>query len=480
MASLLLIHPASEDRTLPVSPPLGMAWIASYCRSVGIDTCLVDLHVSDQDIEDLLEAHGPLVVGIGGTTQTRFESFRLAREVKRWDPGALVLYGGPHATFTAEDTLTGVPAIDVVVRGEGEVTAAEIVDRLSEGQRDLTGVAGASFRRDGEIVHNPDRPRLGDLDMLPMPERVPELARAYDMPMEFLDLRGTAVITSRGCPVNCSFCSASALFGTGIHMRDPRSVVDEVETLLKEHGYEAIKFFDSTFTMVPHHARAICEEIIRRGLDFPWECEIRVGSVSRDLLSLMRKSGCYYVSFGVESASPRVLKRMHKKIRIQDASALLSWTREIGLRTKVFFTFGHIEETYDDALLTVRFMEQHRKLIDHVAIALGIMIYPGTEVERHARAIGCLPSDFNWSLEWEDPRAESLGVDSRIPILIQPGMGWRELHRTGRRLLLFWAKSPAAAWKAARREISLGNAGRFLSVPGRAISMMLTRYSRGA
>jgi anaerobic magnesium-protoporphyrin IX monomethyl ester cyclase len=478
LSEVLLLHPAEGGKTFGNMPPLGMAWITSFLNSKQISTSLVDLQVSEITVESLMQAHAPRIVGIGGTSHTRFESFALARRVKSCDPSTLVVYGGSHASFTAEDTLRHIPDIDIIVRGEGENTFHQITERVLRGNMNYDGVSGLSYRQDGTIIHRPAVERIQDLDALPFPYRDPQAIQRYDLRLEFLNVSAASVITSRGCPINCSFCSASAMFGTGLTFRSASNVVDEIEMLLREYHYGGIKFFDSTLTLNRRHVEALCAEIRRRRLTFPWECEIRVNGVSRELLRTMRSAGCYYVDFGVESANPRVLTTMHKGITLEQIENVFAWTKELGIFTKVFFTFGHIDETLDEARTTVDFMERNSKYISVAATGIGIRVYPGTEVERFARSMNYLEKDFSWASQFNDQNIESLGNDPLVPILIQPQFGWREFRKIEFRLARFWLKNPGAAAKVLWSQIRLGRARVLLRLVRRFVKMHIVKSHR--
>ena len=437
-------------------PPLGMASITSFLQSKNISTTLVDLQISDCSVEQLLQQHKPHIVGIGGTSHTRFVSFSIARQVKKHDPAIRVIYGGPHATFTAENTLKNIPEIDYIVRGEGENTTYSLAVQLLSGKLAIENIRGISCRHNDVIVHHQEAERIKNLDLLPFPIRDHDALQKYNLLLDFVNIPAASIISSRGCPINCSFCSASAMFGTQLTLRSAKNVVDEIEILLKEYGYQGIKFFDSTLTLHKDHVEAICAEIQKRKLVFPWECEIRVNGVSLDLLQTMKKAGCYYVDFGIESASPRVLREMHKGITVEQAERVLRWTKDLGLYTKVFFTFGHIGETLEDAMKTVEFMERYAKYIDLAAYSVSVRIYPGTEVEQLALAQGFLPKDFTWDRPYFNQKIEALGTDPIIPIVLQPQFGWKEFRKLELRLTWFWLKHPQAALKAVWGQIRLG------------------------
>lgn len=475
LLDVLLIHPKEGSKSFGGMAPLGLCWIASYLESKGISNEIVDLHIFPEDIPSLVTRHHPRVVGIGGTTHTRFESFRIAREVKACDASITVLYGGPHASFTATDTLEHVPAIDIVVRGEGEQSAQKIVSQVLAGTKEFSRISGISYRGRNGIVHTKSVSRIQNLDSLPFPRRSLDTWRRYNLTMEFSNDPGASMITSRGCPVNCTFCSASAMFGTTTTFRSASNAVDEIEMLVNEYGARGIKFFDSTLTLKRSHIESLCAEIRRRKLHVPWECEIRVNTVDYNLLKTMREAGCYYVDFGIESASQRVLKTMHKNIRVEQAVNVLRWTKELGIFTKVFFTFGHIGETLTDSFETIAFMERNAACITVAATGIGIRIYPGTDVESHARAIGCLAKDFSWSVPFAEQNTRALGNDPIVPILIQPQFGWDEFARVESRLAQFWLRNPRLTYNAFRSHLRLQRGRQLASTILHAARMQMSR-----
>jgi anaerobic magnesium-protoporphyrin IX monomethyl ester cyclase len=425
--------------------PLGMLSIAAVLEQRGYGVRVVDLEFAQEDVGAVVEMERPAVVGIGGTSTSRFNAFEIARAVKLINPTILTVYGGSHASFTAQDTLEQVPAIDVVVRGEGEMVMLELL-RCIAARDDLGKVMGISYREDAHICHSESMPRIRDLDALPMPARHLLDMEGYRLKLDLLGKKAASLITSRGCPINCSFCSASVMFGHLLTIRSPKNVVDEMVCLLEHYGVGGIKIFDSTFTLSRRHAEGICDEILRRGLSFPWECEIRVNTVDLPLLRKMKAAGCYLVDFGVESASERVLERMHKGITLRQAEQVIQWTHDLGIAQKVFFTLGHIEETQADADMTLAFIQRNLNRITLPSIGIGIRIYPGTEVEKFALANGYL-RDFSWSRPYDEPTNQLLNAARNIPMLLQPQMGIADLLAFKRRALVIQATNPRFVWR---------------------------------
>ncbi len=446
---VLLVSCKAQDAVLDKMVPLGLLWFASTLEEAGSEVQVFDFDVAETSFAELLASFRPDVIGLSGTSHSRFDSFGLAKEAKELLPEVCVVYGGCHASFTAENTLEHVPDIDCVVRGEGELTMLEIVEHVAEGNRDFSDVLGASCRKDGAILHNAARPRIRDLDSLPLPARHLVDWKHYELNMYVKNIPGGSVMSSRGCPIDCSFCSASAMFTRRVTFRSAEKVLDEVEILLNEYKVEAIKFFDSTFTIKRRHAEAICDEFVKRGLShIPWECEIRVDSVSYELLEKMRDAGCYFVEFGVESASPKVLETMHKQINLEQVERVAGWLKELGIHSLAFFTYGHIGETAEDAAVTMAFVEKLRPKVTYIGGGVGIRIYPGTQVERHAVAEGLLPDDFHsWAEPFNDPQNRFLDSPTDIPLLLQPQMQREDLMKIREQVLLKKMFSPRAVWE---------------------------------
>jgi radical SAM superfamily enzyme YgiQ (UPF0313 family) len=186
--------------------------------------------------------------------------------------------------------------------------------------------------------------------------------------------------------------------------------------------------------MKRNHINAFCDEIIRRGLIFPWECEIRVGTVDQELLEKMKNAGCYYVNFGIESASQRILNCMRKGFTIEEAEELLLLCNNVRIKTKVFFSFGHIGETMKDVEDTFAFIDKHEKYITTVASGAGVRIYPGTHLETYAYQNALLRKNFSWSQPYDDKRLETILQTRCVPVLIQPQLGFAELENIALRI----------------------------------------------
>jgi len=427
---ILLINPKElTSRAFDVMPPLGLSAIGCVLENNGFSVSLLDLEIKPKgfDLSSYIKNNSPKIVGISGTSHTRFESFGIARSAKQVSENIVTVYGGCHATFTAQDTLFHVKEVDYIVHGEGELTLVELAKFLILNEGLVKDIKGISYRMGGKIVENPSRERIRDLDSIPYSRHLLEMS-AYDTKLDFLNLPAVSIMTARGCPFNCSFCSAGTLFGTNYTMRSANNVADEIQYCIDKFKIKGIKFFDSTFTINKAHVFSLIEELKERDIRLPWECEIRVDTVDRPLLEAMKRGGCYYVDLGVESASDPVLNTIDKGISLRQVSKVLNWCKELGIKTKVFFSFGHIGESWQDTERTLSFIKKNRKKINTLSRSYGIRIYPGTRVEKYSLENELLPKDFSWSKHFKNV-SDGVVLSMGVPILLQSSYGIKELRK---------------------------------------------------
>jgi len=460
------VYPYGVDLGIPDrTPPLGLAWMGATLERAGFGVAMYDQQVATEDFDAYVAAARPRLALLGGTSHGRFVAFDYARRLKAFDPAITVVYGGPHASFTARETLSRVAEIDVVGHGEGEFTAVELAEwKVKGGGRpeDLARVNGITYRApDGALLTTPPRERLADLDSLPLPARHLFPMARYRLVMDVLALPGTIIMTSRGCPIECAFCSESHFFGLKYYTRGAANIGDEVEQLVSRYGVRGLVIFDSTFSLRRRHVEAFCDELERRRLVLPWQCQIRAGSVDKELLARMQRAGCYTVCFGVESGDQRVLDRISKGIRLDQVVQLMRWAEDLGLYTKVSFSLGHPEETMAEARRTNRFIRKYARYMTFRGYNPGVRVYPGTAVEAFARARGLLPAGFDWAAPYENRENLKLfKLADNVPLLLQPQLGVRELRRLRLGFLLGYVFSPRYVWTKAVRAFRVGEVGR--------------------
>ena len=390
---VLLTYPKENINAFYYMIPLGIAGIAAVLEQNGFSVKVIDFNFYHHDFRRYLKKWSPKIIGIGGTTGTRNGSFKTAKICKEILPEVSVVYGGPHATFTAEDTLQNIKEIDFIVKNEGEFPFLNMAEKFVRNKNIfLKNIYGISYRKEAEILHNPVT-RIENLDILPLPARH-LFEGKYKIKLDYLGLDADFLITSRGCPFSCDFCSAAKMFPAGIRFRSMEHIQKEIDFILSKKKIKALKIFDSTFTASKKHVIDFCRMI--KPYNLFWECEVRADTVDLNLLKTMKEAGCSYIDIGLETTDRKMLDSINKKISVQQVENVIGWCREIGIKIKVFFTFGHLDQTYQSCLNDVSYIKRNKDKIDFFATTVGMRIYPGTSLFTKAKSSGLIPQDFSW------------------------------------------------------------------------------------
>ncbi|UCG16640.1 MAG: radical SAM protein, partial [Phycisphaerales bacterium] len=318
-------------------------------------------------------------LGVTAMTHEIHHAAWLCASARRAVPGCVTMVGGPHTTALPERTLREFSGIDVAVCGEGECTARELAAAVSGSthRSDWCRIAGIAFRDGDDIIVNPRRPALTDLDVLPFP--------AWELFPH--DVRWP-LYAGRGCPFRCAFCQR--VLGNRIRLRSVDNVLAEIDELEDRTGARSSWFQDETFGIDRSWTNDFLKRLItrneRRGFVWRWKANSRANLADVDLYRRMRRAGCRTLDFGIESGCPATLKHIHKNITLDQARRAVRAARTADIVTNAFFIIGHPNETWETALRTVRFAP--RLGADDVAV--GVMVpYPGTEVWRLARCGQC-------------------------------------------------------------------------------------------
>jgi anaerobic magnesium-protoporphyrin IX monomethyl ester cyclase len=334
---------------------LGLGYLGAVLEKNQYEVDVIDcqvLQLSYEDFRSELGKRKPDIVGLTSTTLTYNPALKLAKIAKEVLPDCLIFIGGPHVTFWDDNALEECPALDVIVRREGEYTLLELVQKVEAGES-FDDVLGVTYRKNGKTVRNPDRPYIEDLDSLPFPAR-------HLWPMEHLrkyeDILYLAA--SRGCVFWCEFCATVRMHGRKFRMRSPKNIVDELEFLHKTYGVTNFTFCDDAFTVEPTITEELCRQILERKLKIRWNCGTRVDMLTKELLTTMRDAGCVSVWSGVESGSQEVLDAMHKGITIEQTMRVFGWIRELGLKPAPNVILGFPGETKESAWKTIKFVEK--------------------------------------------------------------------------------------------------------------------------
>jgi anaerobic magnesium-protoporphyrin IX monomethyl ester cyclase len=420
-------------------PPLGILSIAAMLEKSGRPvqvTAAEVLRLKTKDILREIQAYDADLIGMSVTTENRFEIFTLARAIKEAFPRKTLAIGGPHATMAGLDMVANVPAIDLAAIGEGERTILDIAEWQEAGGdlSELAKIKGIIYRRDGRPYFTGPRPMIEDLDPLPFPGKQLIPMERYDFrwPVGDKFLRATNIITSRGCPFNCNFCSTPTNWGRHVRGYTPQRAVAEIRWNRDNFGAEVLWFFDDTFNYNLKRTEELCRLIIREKLDIRFVAELRIDVLSYDLLALMREAGVQYISFGVEAGSERVRRDIiHKNISNEQVFQAVAWAQQLDIQATAFFIFSHPTETWAEAQESLKIIGQIK---DKVDITVSILhIYPGTELEAYAREKKLLPADFSWTRH--DRRVETLPAAQGDVPLFKEQFTWAQIGE----LLLKWS-----------------------------------------
>ncbi|MEW6169991.1 MAG: radical SAM protein [Candidatus Omnitrophota bacterium] len=342
-----------------VSPPLGLGYIASVLLRSGYEVEIIDMAVQEfeeKKLKDFLLFKSPEIVGITSTTPAIKKALNIASMVKGILPNTLVVLGGVHPTCFPEE-LIRQEEIDVVVQGEGELTFLELVELTLENSEKRFFVCGTVQKSDGKIIFNPRRPFIEDLDSLPFPaHQLFNLAR-YRHPL-MRSNKTAAILTSRGCPFNCTYCNRG-VFNRRYRMRSPENVIEEIEYLINKHSVFDFAFIDDNFTLDRSHIEGICNGIVKKGLKIKWSAPngVHAKTIDFELAKLMKKSGCYSLSFGIESGNQKTLDYIKKNIDLATIRGAFEVCRKVGIETVAFIIIGFPNENRNDIDNTLHFLK---------------------------------------------------------------------------------------------------------------------------
>ncbi len=361
--------------------PLGIGYLAAVLKNNGHDVLFLDPEVQQLSIEKLsqiLRKERPDIVGITCTTPNFIEAMKIARMSKE-SIQAKVILGGVHASAVPEWALSQCPEIDLVVIGEGELTLLEICNSMSNNRYfSPQAIAGLVYRDNNGVSFSAPRNSIEDLDSLPYPAREMIPPRFYE-PHPYVN-RGkssTTILTSRGCPSQCTFCASHLTMGKKFRFHSAEYVVGEVEYLIKNFGINHLVINDDTFTMNLDRAEDICLKLIKKKVKIDWYCFMRVNNVTRDLVKLMKEAGCSSIGFGVESADINVLKNIKKGITLDQCRQAFRICNKEDIKTLAFFVFGCPGENRKSVKDTIQFAKELKPTL---AFFNQLVPYPGTEI----------------------------------------------------------------------------------------------------
>jgi anaerobic magnesium-protoporphyrin IX monomethyl ester cyclase len=338
-------------------PPLGLLYISSHLKARGIDTSMFDTtFASLESLEAHLQATKPPVVGIYSNLMTRTKVLQVMALAK--GVGSIVVVGGPDPANYLDEYLSR--GADVVALGEGELTLEDLVPHLRQhGVADLGRIPGIAFRdSSGEITRTEPRPMIADLDAQPFPDRAAIDQRAYiDIWRKHHGMGSVSLITARGCPFTCTWCSHS-VFGYSHRRRSPKNVVDEVEHIVATYAPDLLWYADDVFTINHKWLFEYAAEMERRGFRLPFETISREDRLNEDVVQTLARMGCYRLWIGAESGSQKVLDAMKRRTNAERVRAMVHLLQKYGIEVGMFIMLGYEGEEREDLEATVEHLKQ--------------------------------------------------------------------------------------------------------------------------
>jgi len=395
---IALVVPEQKIMTKDLEIPLGLLYLGASLKKAGYVPVVYDLMTGKMSEEELLsKLEGIKIVGLSFGTDNRFDGFALCDKIKEKFPSITLIVGGWHVNSAPLDTMENIKSIDIISLNEGEITIVELVKAIKNGIT-IQNVKGIYYRDDGEIVSTGARPFIKDLDDLPFPDRSLINFKDYNQKLPHKNnIPSTSIMTSRGCPYKCVYCSTARHWGHMTRFRSVKNVVDEIEHLVNDYGFQGIEFRDDTFTLSKKRVHEICNEILKRKLDIVWWCETRANTLDEETIILMKRAGCYYMAMAIESANQKTLEVIRKAITVKQALTVVKLMNKHGLKLKVFFMFGLPGEDKEDVRRTAFLIRELQHKYKVKPIYSITVILPATQLESMAYEKKILPEGFSWS-----------------------------------------------------------------------------------
>ncbi|MCI5141236.1 MAG: radical SAM protein [Candidatus Electrothrix sp. ATG1] len=399
--------------------PIGLASIASYLNKNNFNTKIYNADMQDegvsrgkrystylteyksyqyalkdkghkvwQGVKDVILNEKPDIVGVSVMT-AKYESSLIVSEIaKECNSDSFVVWGGPHPTIRPDEVLQN-KCVDFAVRKEGELTFLELCQFIDDDLHDFSKIKGISYKKNGKIYHNDDREYIKNLDILPFPDIMADLHSHLYSPAQ-----KSVIVTSRGCPFNCGYCGAQAIWTRRVRFRSTENIILEIKRVIGECRSSNIFFWDDSFTANRERIVELCEQIISDKIKINFHITTRVDIVDYELLKLMKEAGLSGIDFGIETGSPNMLDLIDKGITQEKIIKAVSMCDKIGIVWNTFFMIGFPDETEEDIDMTMKFI----KKLKPYSVGLSIFTpYPETPLYDRAVELSLIPEHISWS-----------------------------------------------------------------------------------
>lgn len=380
---VLLINPSQykiyNGLPAPTYFPLGLLYIAAVLEKIGSEVKIVDIDadsIQTETLKNIIKSFQPKIVGITVVTPSYKMAVHIAQTVKEVSKDIYTVLGGMHPTILPEESVRP-DSVDFAVKGEGEFTTRELIQRLEDG-KDIESISGLVYKRNGRIMINKNRELIDNLDLIPFPRRGLLKKQYYSYP-DTESYRAIPIITSRGCPAECTFCSARQMYSRKFRARSANNVADEIEYLIRNYQPKEIHIWDDNFVTQKERVFKLRDEIRKRDIKmkFAFPNGLRADYIDEEVIKTLKEMGTYSIAFGVESGSEMILDKIKKGASTEEIRRAFRLAKKYDIETWAFFVLGLLlEDKY-----TIRQTIDFAKELDPDIVKFHILKpYPGTVV----------------------------------------------------------------------------------------------------
>ena len=345
-----------------ILPPIGLGYLASYLKNTikDIDIIILDCLKEKYDhkkFSEYISKEKPDLVGMTAFTMEIESALKCCEEIKKVDKNIITVIGGPHVSNSPEQALCN-ENVDFIFRGEAELGFYELIKSLQD-KKNFSKVPNLGYKEKGKMKFNATK-FVDNLDEISYPDY--DLMKFSEYPkMYFMKKFPSApILTSRGCPFSCTFCSAGNLSGKKFRARSPENIIKEIKFLKEKYKIKEFEIWDDNFTMNKERAMKFCNLLIKENINLEWWCPngLRIETLDEELLRKMKEAGCYAMAVGIETGSEKIQKDMKKNLNLDKAREIVNLAHKIGIRTQGFFIIGYPTETKEDILKTIKFAKE--------------------------------------------------------------------------------------------------------------------------
>jgi len=387
----MLIQPKSAFVSEAI--PLGFGYLAAIARQHGAEVRIIDATApyatyTEEDIIRICQEFKPDAIGLVFMTSHIYKSYDIARKLKPLH--IPIIGGGYHASKFPEEVLAR--DVDIVMRGETDITITELIEYL-RGEKSLADIKGISFKLAGEIINNPLQEKIRDLNAIPLPARDAFSLRDFARSDKEIKNVMSTIITSRGCPYECTFCASQS---SGYRFRSTENIIQEIRQIKQQYGTTNFYLIDDTINVHRKRLLELCEGLKKEHI--VWRCNARFDLMDEELLRTMKDAGCIHISFGVESGDAEVLKRMKKKLTPEEIRKKAKLVHDVGIGQTVNFMFGFPFEKPESIRNTVRLIKQIEPYVSDFQRAGLLIPFPGTTLYDEFK------DQYNYDRWWLQPQ----------------------------------------------------------------------------